>query len=90
MHQRVRFSDLLIGGTTGLIVGAIVAVNVVIFSGMEDGYEASIPEVFRQNWLIGLVVVALFAMGPIVGYRVARRLHIDRDEAARHLEMNVS
>ncbi len=72
--SRPWLSDLLIGGILGGIAGAIVAVNVVIFAGIEDGYEASIPDVFRENTLVGVVVVAILVAGPIVGFVVSRRM----------------
>ncbi|MBT8207412.1 MAG: hypothetical protein HKN07_15455 [Acidimicrobiia bacterium] len=61
------------GALVGFGVAAIVAVNVVIFSGIEDGYEASLPEVFRQNAFVGVLVVAILGAGPVVGAIVARR-----------------
>jgi len=71
--QRGWLVDILAGGAIGGAVGAIVAVNFVIFSGIEDGYEASIPAVFRQNVLIGLVTVAVLLAGPLLGVVMARR-----------------
>lgn len=65
--------DLLIGVVTGGIVGAIVAVNFVIFSGMERGYESTIPEIFRQSVVAGIVTVGLLLAGPIVGVWLMRR-----------------
>lgn len=64
---------MLFGAVVGAVVGAIAAVNVVIFSGMEEGYETSLPEVFRQNSLVGVAAVGLLVAGPIVGAFVARR-----------------
>lgn len=57
----------------GFAVAVIVAINVVIFSGIDDGYEASLPEVFRQNALVGVLVVLILAVGPVVGVVIARR-----------------
>ncbi|NND03867.1 MAG: hypothetical protein HKN91_13885 [Acidimicrobiia bacterium] len=74
MSAREWLIDLLIGGILGGIAGAIVAVNVVIFSGIEDGYEASIPDVFRQNLFVGIVTVGILVAGPIVGVGVRRRM----------------
>lgn len=65
--------DLLIGVVAGGIVGAIVAVNFVIFSGMERGYESTIPEIFRQSVVAGIVTVGLLLAGPIVGVWLIRR-----------------
>jgi hypothetical protein len=66
--------DLVVGGIAGGVVGAIVAVNVVIYAGIEGGYEATIPEVFRENAFVGLVTVAILGSGPVLGVLVARRL----------------
>ncbi|NHZ70849.1 MAG: hypothetical protein GWP18_04340 [Proteobacteria bacterium] len=74
---RRRFLSLLAGAAGalgGLAVGAVIAVNIVIFSGIEPGYEATIPEVFSQNVAVGIVTVAVLAAGPIVGVAVALRL----------------
>ena len=49
--------DVGLGGILGGIVGAIVAVNLVIFGGIDDGYEASLPEVFTQNPSVGVATV---------------------------------
>ena len=60
---------LVVGG----VVGAIVAVNFVIYVGIDRGYEASIADVFRQNTLAGSATVAILAAGPVLGVVVARR-----------------
>jgi hypothetical protein len=66
--------DILLGGVIGGVLGAVVAVNVVIYSGIEPGYEATIPEVFRQNTLVGFITVVVLALGPVLGVVAARRL----------------
>lgn len=63
----------LVGFVVGALTGAIVAVNVVIFSGMDQGYETSLPDVFRQSPVVGVVVVAVLVAGPVVGVVLARR-----------------
>lgn len=70
--------DLLVGGVTGGLAGAVVAVNVVIYSGIEDGYQASLSEVFEQNVAVGIVTVAILLAGPILGVVTARRLRRKR------------
>lgn len=77
-HRKSWLIDLVVGGIAGGFVGAIVAVNVVIYAGIERGYEATIPEVFRQNTLIGLVVVTILSAGPLVGVWIARRVRHQR------------
>ncbi len=75
---RARLRHWLVDGVVGVVlgglVGAVIAVNVVIFSGIEGGYEASLAEVFRVNVLVGFIVVALLAAGPVVGVIGARRM----------------
>jgi hypothetical protein len=66
--------DVLVGGIVGGVAGAVVAVNVVIFAGIDRGYEATIPEVFRENTLVGVVVVMILVTGPVLGVITARRL----------------
>lgn len=66
--------DVLVGGIVGGVAGAIVAVNVVIFTGIDRGYEATIPEVFRENTLVGVVVIMILVTGPVLGVTIARRL----------------
>lgn len=81
-HPEVRkgwLTDILIGGIAGGLIGAIVAVNVVIYSGIERGYESTIPEVFRESGLTGAVVVAILTAGPLVGVWIARRLRRQRN-----------
>ena len=70
--------DLVAGGIVGGIAGAIVAVNIVIFSGQEDGYQASISQVFRDNPAVGIITVAFLAAGPVVGVFLARRMRRSR------------
>lgn len=82
-HTRQRLADLLVGGLVGGLIGAIVAVNVVIYSGIEQGYQASLPEVFRYNLAIGVVVVVILIAGPVLGAVAARWLRSRRREIGR-------
>jgi uncharacterized membrane protein len=66
--------DGLVGGTIGAVVGAIVAVNFVITVGIDAGYEASIPEIFRENAVAGVVTVLILVAGPVLGVLIAHRL----------------
>ena len=79
--QRGWLVDILAGGIIGGVAGAIVAVNFVIYSGIEDGYEASIPAVFGQNVLVGLVTVTVLLTGPALGVIVARRFRKKRSRS---------
>lgn len=66
--------DSLIGTVWGAVLGAVLAVNVVIFSGVDRGYQASISEVFDHNQVVGIVTVAILAAGPVLGVVTMRRL----------------
>ncbi|MEO7753103.1 MAG: hypothetical protein ABIS35_06780 [Terracoccus sp.] len=68
----------VVGGIVGAAAGAVIAVNVVILSGMGAGYESSLAEVFRENVVVGLVVVAVLITGPVAGVIVGRRLRRPR------------
>lgn len=70
--------DLAAGGMVGGAVSAVVAVNVVIYSGIEQGYEASLVEVFQYNPIVGVVTVAILVSGPVLGVMAARRLRRNR------------
>lgn len=65
--------DVLVGVILGGVAGAIVAVNFVIYTGVEGGYEASIGDVFDHNLILGLITVAIWIAGPILGVYLARR-----------------
>lgn len=62
-----RWANWVLGGLAGGVVAVIAALNVIIFSGMSQGYETPLPQVFRENLFVGLVVVALLVAGPVVG-----------------------
>ena len=74
--------DTVVGGLVGGIGAAILVVNLIIFAGIERGYESSIGEVFRQNAVVGVVAVTVLAAGPLVGVLVARRLRHGRSQPA--------
>lgn len=65
--------DVVLGSVLGAIVGAIAAVNLVIFSGTEDGYEASLGDVFGDQPIVGVMTVAILVGGPVAGVVVMRR-----------------
>jgi hypothetical protein len=67
-------SGRVVGGAVlGAFIGFIVALNVVIFSGAERGYETSLSEVFDQSLVLGGLVVMILLAGPIVGAVIAWR-----------------
>jgi hypothetical protein len=71
--RREWLVDGLVGVLVGGVVGGIAALNFAIFSGMERGYETTIPEMFRENVLAGLVYVSLLVAGPVLGVWLMRR-----------------
>jgi hypothetical protein len=73
-NSRGQFPRYVAGGLIGGVVGAIVAVNFVIFSGLERGYETTIPEIFRENAIVGVMTVAILAAGPVLGVLMAHRM----------------
>lgn len=64
--------DCLVGGTMGLVLAGIIAVNLVIFSGIDTGYESNISEVFDYNPMVAVAVVAILVIGPALGIFLAR------------------
>lgn len=65
--------DVLIGGLIGGLVGAVVAVNFVLLAGVEQGYEASLGEVFEHSIVAGVATLAILVAGPLAGVLAARR-----------------
>jgi len=74
--------DVLVGGILGGVAGAIAAVNIVIFAGIERGYEATIAEVFRESAPLGVLTVAVLVAGPILGVVIARAIRRQRAKSA--------
>jgi hypothetical protein len=70
--------DLAVGGLVGGLVGAIAAVNFIIWTGIEQGYEASLVEVFQLSLIASIVTVMILIAGPMVGVVTARRLRRTR------------
>lgn len=73
--------DLFSGGIVGGVVGAIATVNFVIYVGIDDGYEASIADIFSENTLAGIVTVSILVVGPVLGVITARRLRKKRTQS---------
>ncbi len=68
--KRQRVFGLLstsVGIVVGAAIGGVIAVNLVIFSGIDSGYESSIGDVFAHSPVTGLIAVAVLTSGPIVG-----------------------
>ncbi len=67
-----------VGIVIGAAAGGVIAVNLVIFSGIDSGYESSIVDVFTYNRVVGLIVVCVLVAGPIVGGLLAWRWNARR------------
>jgi NhaP-type Na+/H+ or K+/H+ antiporter len=83
--RRQKTIDLVLGMVLGGLIGAIVAVNLIITVGI--GYDVSLPQVFRENLLVGIVTTAILISGPIAGVALMRRLRRqrERDDSTRSL-----
>ena len=75
--------DLTVGGLVGGLVGAVAAVNFVIYTGIEQGYEASLVEVFQYSLNAGIVTVMILIAGPVLGVLTARRLRTKRASSSQ-------
>jgi hypothetical protein len=62
-----------VGALVGLVVGAVIAVNVQIFSGVTDGYEASLAAVWDHSPVVAISIVGLWVAGPVIGAWLAVR-----------------
>lgn len=77
--------DLVVGGLGGLVVAWIVAVNLVIYLGVEGGYQAGPGDVFEHSWILGIVVVAIVVAGPVLAVIYMRRQRRQRNAGAASL-----
>lgn len=78
---RAWVTDLAAGGFTGLLIAGIVAVNLVIYAGVERGYEASPADVFEHSVVLGVVVILVLVAGPVLGVVLLRRRRLRRNQA---------
>ncbi|MCC6270647.1 MAG: hypothetical protein IT190_05170 [Microbacteriaceae bacterium] len=74
--------DVVVGGIVGAVIGGIIALNVVIYSGTEEGYETGLGELFAFNWVVGILVVSVLAGFPVLGVAIARWWRRKRYSAA--------
>lgn len=72
-RRREILVDVVVGGLLGGLIGAVVAVNFVLIVGVDQGYEASLGEVFAHSSIAGIVTLAILIVGPIAGFLAARR-----------------
>ena len=70
-NKRQWIIDLALGVAIGGLVGAIIAVNLIITVGI--GYDVTLPEVFRENMLLGTITTVILVSGPIVGAALMRK-----------------
>lgn len=70
--------DVFAGGVIGEIAAVITTWNLAILIGVEGGYEAGIGDVFGHSTLAGILVIAIWIAGPIVGVVLARRVRRNR------------
>ena len=69
--KRERIIDLVLGFVGGAVVGAIVAVNLIITVGI--GYDVSLAEVYRENLLVGIITTGILVAGPILGVALMKK-----------------
>lgn len=86
-HFRGWFVDLAAGGLGGLVIAWIVAVNLVIYLGVEGGYRAGPGDVFGHSAVLGIVVVAIVLAGPALGVTYMRRQRRQRDAAGERARL---
>ena len=72
----------LVGGLGGLVVSAVVVLNLHILVGLEDGYAASPRDVWDRSAVLAAVDVALLLGGLLLGALAARRIWL-RTSGAR-------
>jgi len=70
------FKNFVIGAVLGGAVGSIVAVNITINFGPDQGYESSITDIFEHNTVVGIATVVALAAGPVFGVAIARHLRL--------------
>ena len=70
--------DLTAGIAAGSVVGVILALNIVIFSGVDDGYQASVRAVFEQRPWAGVMAGMAIILSPVLLVLSLRRLRQNR------------
>lgn len=82
-HRSSQLIGIIGGAAAGGIVGLIVAVNLVIYFGPDQGYESTIREVFDHSIVLGLITVAVLVAGPVAGIVIVRRSRRQRSKTER-------
>ncbi len=80
--RRQNSVDLVLGVAVGGLLGAIVAVNLIITFGI--GYDVSLAQVFRENLLVGILTSLILISGPVGGVALMRRLRRQREGTDSH------
>lgn len=70
--------DHTLGAIAGAVAGAVIAVNIIIFSGISQRYETTIPQVFDESPTVGVIVLAMLIGGPVVGVYLASKFRSGR------------
>lgn len=63
-----------VAALVGLVLAAIVTLNLHILVGLEQGYAATPAEVLDRSVLLGVVDVVLLVAGPAAGVLLLQRL----------------
>lgn len=71
--RREWLTDVVVGGLIGGLVGVVTAWNLMIYLGLDRGYETSLLDAFDHSLMVGVPVIAALVGGPVVGIGVARR-----------------
>ncbi len=74
--------DLVVGGLGGLVIAWIVAVNLVIYLGVDSGYQAGLGDVFGHSVVLGIIVIVVVVAGPVLGVIYMRKQRRQRDAAS--------
>lgn len=72
--------DIVVGGGVGVLVAAVVTLNLMIYLGPESGYQTSLVELFAHSLPAGLLVTAVLVTGPVLGVLLARRWRRNRQD----------
>lgn len=78
----IRAWTSVIGGLAGAVVAGIMAANLVIYLGVEGGYEAGLGDVFGHSVVLGIVAISVLVSGPVLGVTYLGRRGRHRDRTA--------
>jgi hypothetical protein len=52
----------------------VLSLNLIIFFGTDQGYQASLSEVYAKSPVVAIAAGALLGLGPVVGFLLADRI----------------